>query len=166
MKTLIKTIAIVSSFAALNATAAISVSNNASTTFDIGGSIAAECKINSTRNASAATLDLTSSNAQEVATVELWCNTGQSTASTTYTSTNAGKLKNATHNGQDISYLLDVAQTQSDMNLAIAQTVAQASSTGVDGASTTRAISIKPQVNGFEYEGTYSDTITVTVALN
>jgi hypothetical protein len=166
MKTLIKTIAIVSSFAALNANAAIQVSDDNQTSFDIGGSIEAECKINSTALTGAATLDLASTASQDVATVELWCNTGQSTASTTYTSTNSGVLKNGTHDGQDIAYLLDVSQTQSDMNLSSAQTVAQASNTGVDGASTSRTVSIKPQITGFEYEGSYSDTITVTVALN
>lgn len=166
MKTFIKTIAIVTSFAALNANAAIEVSHNDSTSFDIGGSIAAECKINSTQASGATGLDLASSSAQEVASVELWCNTGQSTASTTYASLNSGVLKNGTHSGQDISYLLDVSETQSDMNLTTAQTIAQSASTGINGSSTSRTISIKPQVNGFEYEGGYTDTITVTVALN
>lgn len=166
MKTLIKTIAIVSSFAALNANAAIKVTDDDKTSFDIGGTIKAECKINSTTLTGAATLDLKTAAYQDVATVELWCNTAQSTASTTYTSTNSGKLKNGKHSGQDISYLMDISQTQSDMNLSSAQTVAQSSSTGTKGDSTVRTISIKPQVNGYEYEGSYSDTISVTVALN
>lgn len=166
MKTIIKTIAIVTSFAALNANAAIELSHTDTTSFDIGGSIAAECKINSSQAAGATSLDLASSGSQDVASVELWCNTGQSTASTTYASLNNGVLSNGTHSGQDIAYLLDIAETGSDLSLTSAQTVAQSSNTGVSGASTSRTISIKPQVTGFEYEGGYTDTITVTVSLN
>ena len=166
MKTFIKTIAIVASFAALNANATIELSHTDTTSFDVGGSIAAECKINSTQAAGATSLDLASSSAQEVASVELWCNTGQSTASTTYSSSNNGVLSNGTHASQDIAYLIDIAETGSDLSLTSSQTVSQSSSTGVNGSSTSRTVSIKPQITGFEYEGSYSDTITVTVALN
>jgi hypothetical protein len=166
MKTVIKTIAIVASFAALNANATIELSHTDTTSFDVGGSIAAECKINSTQAPGATSLDLASSNAQEVASVELWCNTGQSTARTTYSSLNNGVLSNGTHASQDIAYLIDIAETGSDLSLTSSQTVSQSSSTGVNGASTSRTVSIKPIITGFEYEGSYSDTITVTVALN
>lgn len=166
MKTLIKTIALMSATAALNATAAIEVAHNAQTSFEIGGTIDPECKVNSTQGANAASLDLSSTNAQEIASVEIWCNTGQANASTTYSSLNNGVLDNDTHNGEDIAYLLDIDQTQTGMSLTQAQTVSQSASTGVSGASTSRTVSIRPQVNGFEYEGAYSDTISVTVALN
>ena len=168
MKTFIKTIAIVASFAALNANATIELSHTDTTSFDVGGSIAAECKINSTQAAGATSLDLASSSAQEVASVELWCNTGQSTARTTYSSFNNGVLSNGTHASQDIAYLIDIAETDSGLGLDLTnpQTVSQSSSTGVNGASTSRTVSIKPIITGFEYEGSYSDTITVTVALN
>lgn len=164
MKTLIKTIAIVSSVAALNANATISVSDTDQTSFDIGGQILPECKVNNTTTAGASTLNLASSDAQQVASVEIWCNTGQSTANTTYASTNNGVLRN--ENNQEIQYTVDISDTQSDVSLSSAQTFAQSSGSDVQGASVARTVAIKPVITGFEYAGTYSDTISVTVSYN
>lgn len=166
MKTVLKTIAIIASAAALNANATISVDDDNQTSFDIGGQILPECKVNSTLSSGAATLDLASSSAQDVASVEIWCNTGQSSANTTYSSANGGVLKNDTHSGKDIAYLLDIADTATSMSLTSDQEVAQSSGSDVEGASVARTVSIRPQVSGFEYEGSYSDTITVTVSYN
>lgn len=166
MKTLLKTVALMSAAATINANAAIQVSHTEQTSFQIGGNIPAECKVNSTESVNSASIDLASTSAQEIASVEIWCNTGQSNASTTYASINNGVLVNDTHSGEDIAYLIDIAETGSDMSLTSSQTVSQTASTGVNGTSTSRTISIKPQINGFEYEGGYSDTISVTVSLN
>ena len=162
MKTLIKSVVAIATIAAFNATAAIKVADTESSSFDIGGNIVEECKVTSTANGNQLKLD--SAEAQAVATVEIWCNTGQSTASTTYRSTNAGFLKNADRAGKDIAYTVSVAN--SNFALTTEQTINQAADSGVDGATKTETVSITPTVNGLEYAGNYSDTITVTVALN
>lgn len=166
MKTVLKTIALVSAATALNAQASIELSHTHETSFQIGGTVEAQCKVNSIQSTNAASLNLASTSAQEIATVEIWCNTTQSTPTTTYASANSGKLANNKHTGQDIAYLLDIDQTQTGMSLTNPQTVNQDVSTGVTGSSTSRTVSIRPQVSGYEYEGGYSDTISVTVALN
>lgn len=164
MKTLIKTIAIVSSVAALNANATISVSDTDQTSFDIGGQILPECKVSNYSPERSTSLDLSSSEAQTTASVSVWCNTGQGTASTTYASTNGGYLVN--ENGQQIAYSVDISGTANDLSLTSAQTVNQNAGSGVDGAEQTRTVSVKPIITGFEYAGTYSDTIEVTVSYN
>ena len=166
MKNFVKTIAVTSAAMALQANAVINVSDTQQTSFEIAGNIQPQCKITNTATALANTLNLASSEAQNVASIEIWCNTGQNNANTTYSSNNAGVLKNATHSGRDIAYLLDVSETQNGLNLATDQTVSQTSGIGINGETIARTIAIRPQVNGFEYEGTYSDTISVTVSIN
>jgi spore coat protein U-like protein len=166
MKTFIKTVTFLSAVATINANATIQLSHTNQTSFQIGGRIAAECKINSTTAIDSSTLNLASSAAQEIADVEIWCNTGQATASTTYESLNNGVLDNENHAGQDIAYLIDISDTESNLSLTTPQTVNQAAGSGVSGTSQSRVVSIKPQITGFEYEGVYSDTILVTVTLN
>lgn len=168
MKTINKTLIAIAAFTALNANAKIALDADDNTSFDIGGEITSECKIDNTSSNDALDLNLASSEAQSVASVEIWCNTGQSTASTTYSSLNNGKLKNGTNSGQDISYLLDIADTANGtgLDLSTARTVSQASGIGTSGESESKSISIRPQVSGYEYAGTYSDTISVTVSYN
>lgn len=164
IKTLTKTIALLSTFAALTAHADIAVTDTDTTSFDIGGEILPECKVSNSALNAATSLDLSSTDAQTAANVSLWCNTGQGTASTTYSSENSGFLVN--ENGQKIAYNIDIAGTANDLSLTSAQTVNQQSGQGVDGADSTKAVSIKPIVTGFEYAGTYSDTIEITVSYN
>lgn len=164
MKTLLKTVALLSASVAINANAVISVSDTNETQFEIGGTIQPECKVNNTTSAGASTLNLASSDAQQVASVEIWCNTGDASASTTYSSLNGGVLTN--ENGQDIEYRVDISDTQSDVNLSTDQTFQQSSGSGVSGASAARTVSISPVITGFEFAGTYSDTIAVTVTYN
>ena len=166
MKTLIKTIALTALAIAVNANATISVSDNQQTSFDIGGSIAPECKVNQIQAPGAASLDLSSATAQNVANVEIWCNTGQSSANTTYASTNNGVLKNSKHEGKDIAYLVDISDTATGLSLTSAQQVSQSSGADINGDSEVKTVSIRPQITGFEYEGAYTDTITVTVSYN
>lgn len=74
------------------ANATISVSDDDTTSFDIGGSIDAECKVSNYSPERSTTLDLASSTAQTTASISLWCNTGQGTARTTYSSLNNGYM--------------------------------------------------------------------------
>ncbi|XOV77500.1 MAG: hypothetical protein ACFHVJ_00230 [Aestuariibacter sp.] len=164
MKTFTKTIALLSTVVALTAQADIAVSDTDSTSFDIGGEIQPECKVSNSALNTATALDLSSTDAQTAANVSIWCNTGQGTASTTYSSQNAGFLVN--ESGKKIAYKIDIDGTANDLALTSDQTVAQQSGQGVEGADATKAVSIKPVVTGFEFAGTYSDTIEVTVAYN
>lgn len=163
MKKLIKTVALLSVTAAINANATISVDDTNETSFEISGTILPECKVNSTAVTGATSLNLASTEAQSVASVEIWCNTGQSSANTTYESLNGGVLKNDTHNGEDIAYLLDISDTETGVDLSSAQTISQGAGSDTEGLSVARTVSIRPQVNGFEYEGSYTDTISITV---
>jgi spore coat protein U-like protein len=164
MKNLTKTIALLSTVAALSAQANISVTDTDKTSFDIGGEIQPECKVSNSALSSATALDLSSTSAQTAANVSIWCNTGQAAASTTYSSQNAGFLVNET--GKKIAYKIDIDGTASDLALTSDQVVSQESGQGVEGADASKSVSIKPVVTGFEYAGTYSDTIEVTVAYN
>ncbi len=165
MNTFNKALIVLSSTFALAANAAISVSDSETTSFDIGGQIDPECKVSNYSPERSTSLDLSSTEAQTTASVSIWCNTGQGTASTTYASTNGGYLVN--EDGNQIAYLVDISGgTASDMALTSPQSVNQVAGSGVDGSAASRAVMIKPQVNGFEYAGTYSDTIEVTVSYN
>ena len=144
------------------ANATISVSDDDTTSFDIGGSIDAECKVSNYSPERSTTLDLASSTAQTTASISLWCNTGQGTARTTYSSLNNGYM--VSEEGKRIAYSVDISGTTNDMLLTSAQTVNQVVGTGVDGARKTRAVKVKPLITGFEYAGTYRDTIEVTVS--
>ena len=166
MKTLLKTVALLSASVVLHSNAAITTGHSTETSFIISGSIQPQCKINSAEESRASDLDLTSAVAQAIATVEIWCNTSQSTARTTYSSINDGVLKNGTHAGKDIAYRMNVSGNNDTFDLTSARSINQASASGINGESESRTISIIPTVNGLEYEGTYTDTITVTVALN
>lgn len=164
MRMLNKSVLILSITAAFSASAAIQVADTNETSFQIGGEILPECKVSSTALSGATSLDLGSTSAQDAASVSIWCNTGQENATTTYESTNAGFLVNA--EGKKIAYKIDVAGEQTDIALTSATTIQQSTGTGVDASDETRTISIKPEVTGFEFSGTYSDTIEVTVTFN
>lgn len=164
LNTFTKTAAILSTVVALTAQADIAVTDTDTTSFDIGGEILPECKVSNSALSAATSLDLSSTDAQSAANVSIWCNTGQGTASTTYSSQNAGYLVN--EDGKKIAYKIDIDGTASDLALTSDRTVNQQSGAGTDGADATKTVSIKPVVTGFEYAGTYSDTIEVTVAYN
>jgi spore coat protein U-like protein len=162
MTKLIKTISMISAAVALNA-GAVAVSDTEQTSFEIGGEILSECKVSNNTLTGATTLDLTSTTAQAAADVSIWCNTGQSTATTTYTSENAGKLVHDSA-GHQIGYELEVGgQT---LDLSQARSISQIAGAGTDGSTQSTTVSIKPLVTGFEYAGAYTDTITVTVTFN
>ncbi len=159
-----KAIFIATGLLALPASAAITVNDSNTSSFNIGGQILPECKVANFSPEQATALDLTSSTAQPSATVSVWCNTGQNSANTTYTSTNAGYLVDGT--GNRIAYNLGIPGSASDLNLATPQTVSQSAGLGTAGESQDTTVSIIPQVNGFETAGAYSDTIAVTVSFN
>ena len=164
MKALNNTILALAVTTAFGASATISVSDTETTSFDIGGQIAPECKVSNFSPERSTTLDLASSEAQTTASISLWCNTGQGTARTTYSSVNGGFMVN--ENGKKIAYAVDISGTANDLRLTSAQTVNQLVGKGTDGAEATRAVRVKPLITGFEYAGTYSDTIEVTVSYN
>lgn len=165
MTKLTRKITVLSAAIALNA-GAIDVSDTAQTSFEIGGEILSECKVANQTLTAASSLDLTSTAAQAAANVSIWCNTGQSTATTTYTSDNNGKLVHGTAN-HEIGYELEVGGQTLDLSQAQqARTINQGAGSGTSGTDTATTVSIKPLVNGFEYSGVYSDTISVTVSFN
>lgn len=144
--------------------AAVSLDDTNETSFDIGGTITAECKVaNSTTNA-ATTLDLSSASAQNASTVYVWCNTGQNSANTTYASLNDGFL--VSEEGSRIAYNINVGDQGNNLSLATPQTIQQLTGIGSNGDATTTDVAIIPQVSGFEDSGNYNDTISVTVSYN
>lgn len=149
---------------AYQADANILLSDTATTSIDVGGEVLPICKVQNNVKSRATSLDLTSTAAQKTNNVFIWCNTGDNSASATYSSANNGNLVN--ENGDSIPYLVTIPNTESNFSLATAHTVTQRAGNGIDGNKKGRVVKIKPQVNGFEYAGTYSDTITVTVAVN
>lgn len=146
------------------ASAKISLDDTNETSFDIGGTITAECKVNNNVTDAATTLDLTSTTAQNASSVSVWCNTGQSSANTTYSSINDGFL--VSDAGERIPYNINVGDQGSNLSLTTPQTIQQATGTGDTGESISTSVAILPQVNGFESSGAYNDTIAVTVTYN
>lgn len=144
--------------------AAMSANSSDSVSLDMSGTIEPMCKVRNNVKARSLRLDLTSNKAQNTNNVFIWCNTGQSNANATYSSLNNGYLVNE-HN-QSIPYLLTVANTARDLSLASPKTVSQRAGSGTKGKDKGRVIKVKPQVNGFEYAGTYRDTISVTVSFD
>ena len=144
--------------------ASISVSDGQRTDIDVSGSIDPICKVSNNVRNRATKLDLSVSKRQRTNRIFIWCNTGQSTAQTTYSSLNQGYLVNA--NGNKIPYLVTIPQTISGADLTTPKTVSQRTGHGLKGQNKGRNVHIIPQVTGFEYAGTYRDTIRVTVSYN
>ena len=143
---------------------AMSVSSGHTASLELAGNIVPMCKVRNNLKSRSLNLDLSSGKAQNSNNVFIWCNTGQSKASATYSSLNNGALVN--ENGDSIPYLLTVANTARNLSLTTPQTVAQRTGSGVAGKDKGRVIKIKPQVNGFERAGIYRDTISVTVSFD
>lgn len=162
MNKVTKTMIAIAATTAFCANASISVSDDDQTSFDIGGQIQPECKVSNSSSERSMALDLASSEAQTTASVSLWCNTGQGAARTTYSSLNNGYMVSA--EGKKIAYSVDITGTANDMLLTSAQSIKQEVGTGVDGADVARDVKVKPLITGFEYAGTYTDTIEVTVS--
>lgn len=144
--------------------AAVDVSDSNTASFNFGGTIAAMCKIKSSDTAGASNIALAQSNAaQDIGTVEVWCNTGRN-ATTEYASANNGFLVSGS---EKIAYTLNVADNASNIDLA-SDYINNDSQAGSDisGTTHTQKLQITPQANGLESAGDYSDTITVTVTYN
>lgn len=142
----------------------VSLASNANTEFEFGGKIDAICRVNYDPKARSTSLDLSSTTRQKTNRVFIWCNTGQSNASTTYHSVNGGYLMN--ENGDAIPYTIRIPETVEDMTLTSAQTVSQHSGTGTAGDDKSRMMWVTPQVTGFESAGSYTDIIQITVSYN
>lgn len=152
------------SIAVQQANAKISLEDTAQTSFDIGGEIAAECKVSNATSDNATSLDLSNAAAQTAGTLSIWCNTGQNVADTTYSSANNGFLID--ESGNQIAYNINVGDQANSLSLSSPQTVQQANGSGTAGDTESTNVAIIPQVNGFESSGAYSDTISVTVTYN
>lgn len=142
--------------------AEVSPSDNNTTSFNFGGTIAPMCKVAGAQNNTAA-LTLSSNTSQDIGTLEVWCNTGRD-ATTKYSSANNGYLVDGDNR---IAYTLDVGELGQNIDLAsdFADTNTQAGQ-GNDGAGKTQTLKVTPKGTGLESAGSYSDTITVTVAYN
>jgi spore coat protein U-like protein len=163
-KSLVVATAIVSALSSVAATAAIKVSDSNTAVFNIGGTIDAMCKVNSTGHANASSLVLDQNNAtQEIGVLEVWCNTGDN-ATTKYSSANNGFLVS----GDDkIAYTLDVGNFASAVDLATDYTAdTTAAGTDKNGSAESHTLKITPQSTGLDAAGDYADTITVTVSYN
>lgn len=135
-----------------------------SSKWDIGGKIAERCTVSTYDGGPRSTsLDLASNNAQDTASVSLWCNTHNAKAKTTYSSKNKGQMINRT--GDKISYTIDVDQAKG-LSLASKQTIDQITGQGNAVGVQTRTVKVTPNVSGTEFAGIYRDTITVEVAAN
>ncbi|XOV80548.1 MAG: spore coat protein U domain-containing protein [Aestuariibacter sp.] len=148
----------------LSTMANITNGDNETTSFDVGGTIQPQCKVKARNLNRAIGLDLSSATRQKTANIQIWCNTGQSQATASYSSLNGGQLVNEA--GQKIPYLMQIPNTVGDVSLSQTQTVSQRTGTGIAGDHKGRVVKITPQVNGFEYAGIYRDTIEVTVSPN
>lgn len=155
---------VASGLSASSSFAAISLTDTSQSSFNIGGFISPECKVNNVANNTSTALDLTSTSAQTASSVSVWCNTGQSAANTTYASDNDGFLVNET--GNRIAYNINVGDQGNDISLSTPQSISQQSGFGENGEEQVTDVAIVPQVNGLEFSGTYSDTISVTVSYN
>lgn len=142
----------------------VSLDDTNETSFNIGGNISAECKVTNTATDTATSLDLSSTSAQNASSVAVWCNTGQNSANTTYSSLNNGFL--VSDSGNRIAYNINVGEQGNNLSLTSPQSVQQSNGTGTSGDTFTTDVAIMPQVNGFETSGIYNDTIAVTVSYN
>lgn len=142
----------------------MSVTDGNTTSFDIRGEIQPECKVANQSVNQATQLNLQSQQSQAAANVAIWCNTGQDTASATYTSANDGYLVN--DSGNRIAYNLSVESNNGDFSLNDPQTLQQQSGSGFDGQGLSSQLFVLPQVSGFESAGHYRDTIQITVSYN
>ena len=174
MKSLTKTLIAASFLTSFVASATeIGLSETSTDSFTIGGTIESECKVSTTSNDSS--LDLTGesgSNPQTSAAVNTWCNTGDSTVTTTFSSLNGGNLIN--EHGNTIAYTINVGDAELGDSVATGLSLSsdQDVELGLDtdeadvksGQQTSRNVSIIPAATGYDYAGTYTDTITVTVS--
>ncbi len=147
-------------------TVSANITNDASQTIELEfvGTIEPLCKVNARIRNRSIQLDLSSSTRQNTSNIRIWCNTGQSNATATYSSVNGGYLVNDA--GNQIPYLMRIPKTTGNVALTSPVEVQQRAGSGIAGDHKGRVIQITPQVNGFEYAGVYRDTISVTVAVN
>ncbi|CAM4091841.1 hypothetical protein [Pseudoalteromonas byunsanensis] len=167
MNTLLKPLFVASAIMSLSAMSAVSETTGRDAQFAIAGTVEPMCKTSSGAN-SVTDLNLsTVSQAQEIGTLDVWCNTGEN-ATTTYSSANGGYLIANNAQNSKLAYTLNIGDT-TDIDLqagAYEHLNATAAGTGSAGETKATLLKITPQINGLNDAGTYSDTITVTVSAN
>lgn len=165
MKQFKKSLLIAAMLATPLATNAIELTDTDTATFEISGTIEKMCKVSTYAGEPARAVDLSpGAAASTTSSVSTWCNTGQSTVATTFSSANSGKMKNEA--GDEIGYTASLSGTGSAFDLTSDVTLAKVTSGNLDGSHVSRSFKVQPDVNGFERAGVYTDTITVQVAPN
>ncbi|MFC3030997.1 hypothetical protein ACFOEE_00430 [Pseudoalteromonas fenneropenaei] len=167
MHSILKSLLLVAVVTAMPVVSNVTDATTAQAKFSFEGAVEPACKTSSGINSIAGlTLD-TSQQAQEIGTLEVWCNTGEN-ATTEYSSLNGGFLVANNAQGSKMAYTLDIGDTTGvDLQNGIYKHL-QATVAGTGNTGDTKATSLKitPLANGLNAAGTYSDTITVTVSAN
>ncbi len=160
MNTLLKTTLIASTFTSMAAMANVTGSEGNTASFGISGTISEKCRVTSVADNTELVLDENNSE-HTIGTLNVWCNNGNN-ASTKYSSANGGFLRiGATTN--EIAYQLQIGSA-GFISLTSDKDVVTTAGNGNSGAVMSHVLKIKPQSNGLEDAGTYTDTITVTVS--
>lgn len=121
------------------------------------------CDVSAFLNGPFDALDMTSTSVQGSESITARCNYG-GTLSVTLSSLNAGKMVNRSHGGAEVPYGVTISGSPlNNASLASPQTISNWPA--VTNAVQTRSISVT-LANAATVAGTYTDTITVSVAPN
>ncbi|WP_105169105.1 hypothetical protein [Pseudoalteromonas sp. T1lg23B] len=167
MNTLLKPLFAISTVFSVSALAAVTDTTSSDAQYSFTGTVEPMCKTSSGTNSVTGLNLSTASQAQEIGTLDVWCNTGDN-ATTTYSSANGGYLIANNAQNSKLAYTLNIGDT-TDVDLqagAYEHLNATAAGTGSAGETKATLLKITPQINGLNDAGTYSDTITVTVSAN
>lgn len=163
MKQLKKSLLIAAICASPVAVNAIELTDTDTATFEISGTIEKMCKVSTYAGEPTREVDLSAgAGASTTSSISTWCNTGQATVDTTFSSANGGKMKNEA--GDEIGYSASLGNSTFDLTDDV--TVSKVTSGNLNGTHTSSSFKVQPDVNGFERAGVYTDTITVQVAPN
>ncbi|BBN82565.1 hypothetical protein PA25_25500 [Pseudoalteromonas sp. A25] len=164
MNILLKSLLVVSAALSLPATTEVTDQTTNQAKFSFAGTVEPLCKTSSgSNNITTLTLDA-SQTAQEIGTLDVWCNTDDN-ATTEYSSANGGYLVADNSQGSKLAYTLSIGDKTGIDLKAGTYTHEKATSAGTSNTGETEStlLKITPLSNGLNESGTYSDTITVTV---
>ncbi|MCF6435444.1 hypothetical protein [Pseudoalteromonas sp. MMG022] len=167
MITILKPLFAISAIISLSTMSAVTETTGSEAQYSFTGTVEPMCKTSSGTNSVTGLNLSTTSQAQEIGTLDVWCNTGEN-ATTTYSSANGGYLVADNAQNSKLAYTLNIGDTTGiDLQAGAYEHLnATAAGTGSSGETQATLLKITPQVNGLNEAGTYSDTITVTVSAN
>ncbi|OHU88470.1 MULTISPECIES: hypothetical protein [Pseudoalteromonas] len=167
MITILKPLFAISAIISLSTMSAVTETTGSEAQYSFTGTVEPMCKTSSGTNSVTGLNLSTASQAQEIGTLDVWCNTGEN-ATTTYSSANGGYLVADNAQNSKLAYTLNIGDTTGiDLQAGAYEHLnATAAGTGSSGETQATLLKITPQVNGLNEAGTYSDTITVTVSAN